>query len=50
LLASAEPAELQTVQTARRQVGSQLGKKALAAQKDLPALLARATNLPAGSF
>ena len=50
LLASADPAELQTVQTARRQVGSQLGKKALAAQKDLPALLARATNLPAGSF
>ena len=50
LLASADPAELQTVQTARRQVASQLGKKAPAAQKDLPALLARATNFPADSI
>jgi tetratricopeptide (TPR) repeat protein len=50
LLATADPAELQTVQTARRQVAGQLGKKAPAAQKDLPALLARATNLPAGSL
>ena len=50
LLASADQAELQTVQTARRQVAAQLGKKAPAAQKDLPALLARATNLPVGSL
>jgi len=50
LLASADPAELQTVQTARRQVAAQLGKKAPAAQKDLPALLARAATLPVGSL
>jgi tetratricopeptide (TPR) repeat protein len=50
LLQTSDLAELQTVQTARRQVASQLGKKAPAAQKDLPALLARATNLPAGSL
>jgi tetratricopeptide (TPR) repeat protein len=48
LLATADPAELQTVQTARREVAGQLGKKAPAAQKDLPALLARASNFPAG--
>jgi hypothetical protein len=42
---------LQIVQTARRQVESEMGKKTPeAAQKDLPALLARATNLPAGSL
>jgi tetratricopeptide (TPR) repeat protein len=50
LLATAAPAQLQTVQTARRQIESELGKKAPAAQKDLPALLARAANLPAGSL
>jgi tetratricopeptide (TPR) repeat protein len=50
LLATADPAELQTVQTARRQVAAQLGKKAPASQKDLPALLARAKNLPVGSL
>jgi tetratricopeptide (TPR) repeat protein len=50
LLAAADPAESRTVQTARRQLAGQLGKKAPAAQKDLPALLARATNLPAGSL
>ncbi len=50
LLATADPAELQTVQTARRQLESQLGKRASVVQRDLPALLARATNLPAGSL
>jgi tetratricopeptide (TPR) repeat protein len=51
LLGTADPAQLQTVQTARRQLKSEMGKKAPeAVQKDLPALLARATNLPAGSF
>jgi tetratricopeptide (TPR) repeat protein len=50
LLATADPAELQTVQTARRQVAGELGKKASGAQKDLPALLARATNFPGGSL
>jgi tetratricopeptide (TPR) repeat protein len=50
LLATAAPAQLQTVQTARRQIESEMGKKAPAAQKDLSALLARATNLPAGSL
>jgi tetratricopeptide (TPR) repeat protein len=50
LLQTSDPTELQTVQTARREVAGQLGKKAPAAQKDLPALLARASNLPAGSL
>jgi tetratricopeptide (TPR) repeat protein len=50
LLATAGPAQLQAVQTARRQIESELGKKAPAAKKDLPASLARATNLPAGSL
>jgi tetratricopeptide (TPR) repeat protein len=49
LLATADPGELQTVQTARRQVAAELGKK-VPAHNDLPALLARATNLPAGSL
>ncbi len=50
LLADSDPSELQIVQTARRQVEDEMGKKTLPAQKDLPALLARATNLPAGSL
>ena len=51
LLASADPDQLQTVQAARRQLESEMGKKTpIAAQKDLRALLARATNLPAGSL
>jgi tetratricopeptide (TPR) repeat protein len=51
LLASANPAQLETVQAARRQLESEMGKKSPAeAQKDLPALLARATNLSAGSL
>jgi tetratricopeptide (TPR) repeat protein len=50
LLATADPVQLQTVQTARRQVESEMGKRAPAAQRDLPALLARAANLPAGSL
>ncbi|MGD0404642.1 MAG: tetratricopeptide repeat protein [Candidatus Acidiferrales bacterium] len=50
LLQTSDPAQLQTVQTARREVAAHLGKKVPAAQKDLPALLARAANLPAGSL
>jgi tetratricopeptide (TPR) repeat protein len=51
LLTSADPDQLQTVQAARRQLESEMGKKTpIAAQKDLRALLARATNLPAGSL
>jgi len=34
----------------RRDVEGRLGKKARAAQKDLPALLARSTRLPSASF
>jgi len=51
LLASADPAQLQTVEAARRQLESEMGKKSpVAVQKDLRALLARATNLPVGSL
>jgi tetratricopeptide (TPR) repeat protein len=50
LLAAADPAELETVQAARRELEIQLGKKAPAAQKDLSALLARAANLPGSSL
>ena len=41
---------LETVRAVRQQVGASLGNKAAAAQKQLPALLARATDLPQGSF
>ncbi len=50
LLADASGDEFQTVQAARRQVESELGKKADVARKDAPQLLARAANLPATSF
>jgi tetratricopeptide (TPR) repeat protein len=51
LLANANPTQLETVQAARRELESEMGKRSpAAAQKDLPALLARATNLPAGSL
>jgi len=50
LLAATDPAQLQAVEAARRELEIQLGKKAPEAQKDLSALLARATNLPAGSL
>ncbi len=51
LLANTGPAQLQTVQAARRQLESEMGKKSPAeAQKDLSALLDRATNLPAGTL
>jgi tetratricopeptide (TPR) repeat protein len=40
----------QTVETARREVEMLLGKKAAAVQKNLPELLTRAQNLPAGAF
>jgi tetratricopeptide (TPR) repeat protein len=51
LLSTDDPAQLETVQTARRELETEMGKKAPgAAQKDLPALLARAIHLPAGSL
>jgi tetratricopeptide (TPR) repeat protein len=50
LLAGKGGENLQTVETARHEVEIQLGKKAISAQKNLPELLARATNLPANSF
>jgi Tfp pilus assembly protein PilF len=50
LLTSTGGAELETVKANRRQVESRLGNKAGASQKNLPALLARAGDLPAQSF
>ena len=50
LLAATGGQELETVRTMRRQVEAHLGKKSVAAQKDLPELLARAAALPASSF
>jgi tetratricopeptide (TPR) repeat protein len=50
LLADAGADEFQTVQAARRELESELGKKAAAARQDAQQLLARAANLPAGSF
>jgi tetratricopeptide (TPR) repeat protein len=50
LLASTGGAELQTVQTIRKQMESRLGKKAAAAQKQIPELLARAATLPSSAF
>jgi tetratricopeptide (TPR) repeat protein len=50
LLAGTGAQELETARTMRRQVEARLGKKAAAAQKDLPALLVKAAALPAGSF
>jgi len=40
----------QTVETARREVEMLLGKKAVAVQKNLPEMLARAQNLPSSAF
>jgi tetratricopeptide (TPR) repeat protein len=42
--------DAETVKSIRRQVESRLGKKAAAIQTNLPTMLARATDLPAGSF
>ncbi|MGD1210382.1 MAG: tetratricopeptide repeat protein [Candidatus Acidiferrales bacterium] len=50
LLAPGGGEELETVRNARRQVESRLGRKALTVQKNLPVLLAGATNLPTSSF
>jgi tetratricopeptide (TPR) repeat protein len=50
LLAKTTGPELTAVQTARSQVQSRLGKKAIDSQKDLPNLLASATTLPTTSF
>jgi len=50
LLADARAGEFQTVQAARHEVESELGKKAAAARKEAQGLLERAANLPAASF
>jgi tetratricopeptide (TPR) repeat protein len=50
LLAATGGVELDTVKTIRRQVEIQLGNRAGASQKNLPALLARAGGLPTQSF
>jgi hypothetical protein len=42
--------DLETVESIRRQVESQMGKKAAGVGTNLPALLARATLLPTTSF
>jgi tetratricopeptide (TPR) repeat protein len=42
--------EVETVKSIRRQVESQLGRKAAAVKTNLPVMLARATELPTGSF
>jgi len=42
--------DFETVRSIRRQVESHLGRKAVATQRNLPAVLARATDLPPGSF
>jgi tetratricopeptide (TPR) repeat protein len=50
LLEGAGGSDLETVKTIRRPIESRLGRKAAAWQKNLPALLARATALPTDSF
>jgi len=50
LLASTPGKDLETVKTVRRQVEGRLGNRTGASQKDLPALLARAGDLPTQSF
>jgi Tfp pilus assembly protein PilF len=50
LLAGKGGENVQTVETARHEVELTLGKRALAAQKNLPELTTRATTLPATSF
>jgi tetratricopeptide (TPR) repeat protein len=50
LLQTTGGTDLETVKTIRHQVESRLGNKAGASQKDLPALLARAGDLPTRSF
>ncbi|MGA7917779.1 MAG: tetratricopeptide repeat protein [Candidatus Acidiferrales bacterium] len=49
LLAGTPGSDLQTVQAARRQVASRMGKKADVVQKELPALLARASSVTLAS-
>jgi tetratricopeptide (TPR) repeat protein len=50
LLESSGGQGLETVRAVRKQVGASLGTKAAAAQEQLPALLARAAELPQSSF
>ncbi len=50
LLASTGGTELETVKANRRQVESHLGNGASTSKKNLPALLARASDLPTQSF
>lgn len=49
LLGATGGADLQTIQTIRRDVEGRVGKKAAAAQKDLPALLDRALKVTPGT-
>src|SRR4029077_6438833 len=49
LLGAAGGTDLKTIQTIRRDVESRLGKKAAAAEKDLPSLLDRALKVTPGS-
>ena len=49
LLGGAGGTDLKTIQTIRRDVESRLGKKAAAAEKDLPSLLDRALKVTPGS-
>ena len=50
LLGSTGGKDLETVKTIRRQVEGRLGNRSGASQRDLPALLARAGDLPTQSF
>lgn len=50
MLAGSGGAELQTVKSVRAELEKHLGSKANASEHDLPALLARATELPTQSF
>jgi tetratricopeptide (TPR) repeat protein len=50
LLADSNGQEIETVKAAVREFSTRLGKKTSASTKNLPQLLARAANLPAGSF
>ena len=50
LLGNTGGADLETVKTIRHQVESRMGSKAATSQKELPALLARAGDLPTQSF
>lgn len=50
LLGSATGTDLETVQTARRELESRLGKRSAAVEKNLPQFVARAARVPDSSF